>query len=134
MKKILLIFGLMSLFVLVTAMSCDDDDDVSSVNCEQRLQSLADLKLTIQTMANTSICSEEFECRYIPFGSKPCGGPWGFLVYSTSVDTLALTSLVEEYNLLETDYNNNCNAISDCSVPQPPIGFECENNQCIPIY
>lgn len=133
MKKTLLIFSVMSLFVLVTAMKCEEDDK-SSVNCEQRLQSLIALKADIQAIALTSICSEDFECRYIAFGSKPCGGPWEFLIYSTSIDTINITALVERYNAMETEYNADCNPVSDCSTPQPPIGFGCENNQCIPIY
>lgn len=133
MKKTLLIFGFMSLFILLTAMQCEEDDNYT-LNCEQRLQDLVDMKSNIQAIASASICSEEFECRYMAFGSKPCGGPWEFLIYSTSIDTVALASLVGNYNTLETQYNNNCNAISDCSAPQPPIDFSCENNQCIPIY
>lgn len=123
----------MSLFVLTTAMQCDDDD-LSTYDCEGNTAYLAELKSSIESMASASICSEEFECRYVAFGSKPCGGPWEYLIYTTSIDTLALTSLVMEYNQFEAHYNINCNPISDCSTPIPPIGFECENNQCIPIF
>ena len=35
-------------------------------------------------------CSDDAGCDYIAFGSKPCGGPWGYLVYSTSVDVQLL--------------------------------------------
>ena len=133
MKKIILRIGFMSLFVLLTAMQCEKDDNYT-ISCEQRVQSLAELKADVQAIANASICSEEFECRYIAFGSKPCGGPWEFLIYSTSIDTVALASLVASYNTMESDYNSSCNAISDCSTPQPPTDFRCENNQCIPIY
>lgn len=133
MKKTLLVFGFMSLFILFTAMQCEKDDD-NVISCEDRLQDLTILKANINQIASASICSEEFECRYIAFGSKPCGGPWEYLIYSTSIDTANLRSLVETYNMLETAYNSNCNAISDCSAPQPPIDFGCENNECIPIY
>ncbi|HLT33888.1 MAG TPA: hypothetical protein VKZ98_08870 [Aquaticitalea sp.] len=131
MKKTIVLFSLMSLFMLITAMKCDKDNLDSS--CEDRTRYLLQLKSDIEALATTSICSEEFSCRYIGFGSKPCGGPWEYLIYTTSIDTLALTSLVMEYNQLEANYNINCDAISDCSVPIPPIGFDCENNQCIPL-
>jgi hypothetical protein len=133
MKRTLFNLGLMSLFLLTTAMQCDDDEFYPT-NCDEQIQNLLLLKTNIAAIANASICNEEFECRYIAFGSKPCGGPWEFLIYTTSIDTLTLTSLVEAYNQLESEYNINCNAISDCSAPQPPTGFECENNQCIPIF
>ncbi len=128
----MLILGCMSLFILTTAMQCDDDDITAP--CEDTSMQLLEFRSTIENLANQSVCGEDFECRYIAFGSKPCGGPWGFLVYTTSIDTLTLTSLVMEYNQLETNYNQNCNTVSDCSTPQPPIGFECENNQCIPLF
>ncbi len=132
MKKTIFTLGLTSLFILFTAMQCDKDD--ISVNCEDIQLDLLEFKSSIEELANTSICSDEFECRYIAFGSKPCGGPWEFLIYTTSIDTLTLTSLVMEYNQLEANYNFNCGAVSDCSTPQPPISFGCENNQCIPLY
>lgn len=132
MKKTIALLSFMSLFFLITAMKCDKDDLENS--CEERGAYLQQLKSDIETLANTSVCGEAFSCRYIGFGSKPCGGPWEFLVYSTSIDTLALTSLVMEYNQLEANYNINCNMASDCSTPQPPIGFDCLDNQCIPIF
>lgn len=133
MKKTFALFTLMSLFILTTAMQCDDDD-LSTYDCEGNTTYLADLKASIQSMANASVCSEEFECRYIAFGSKPCGGPWEYLTYTTSIDTVALTSLVMEYNQFEAHFNINCDVVSDCSVPIPPIGFDCQNNACIPIF
>lgn len=113
-------------------MQCDDDDIY--YNCEDNVLNLAELKSNIEMMADESICDDTFQCRYIAFGSKPCGGPWEYLIYSTSIDTLTLTSLVMEYNQLEANYNLNCGAVSDCSTPIPPIGFECQDNQCIPIF
>lgn len=132
MKKTIVTFGFMSLFMLLTAMQCEKDELL--VDCESVKSELVTFKSNIVAMASESICCDEFECRFIAFGSKPCGGPWEFLTYTTSIDTVALTSLVADYNQLEANYNINCGAVSDCSAPQPPIGFDCENNQCIPIY
>lgn len=132
MKKIILSLGLMSLFMLFTAMSCDDDDNPTT--CLDILQNLQSQKEIVETLAATSVCNENFECRYIAFGSKACGGPKTYLIYTTSIDTLALASLVQDYNQLESEYNVTCNQISDCTAPQPPIGFDCDNNQCIPVF
>ncbi len=132
MKKTIVTLGFMSLFMLVTAMTCDEEE--ISTPCENTKLELLEFKTTITAMASTSICSEEFECRFIAFGSKACGGPWEFITYTTSIDTLAFASLVAEYNQMESNYNINCNVISDCSTPQPPIGFDCVDNRCIPIF
>ncbi len=118
--------------VFLTVSSCLSDDIPSE--CQNRLNHLSDLKIEILDLMDTSVCGEEYECRYIGVGSKPCGGPWEFLFYTTSIDTLELQSLVAAYNALEADYNENCDAVSNCSTPVPPVDFTCENNQCIPIY
>jgi len=131
MKKINLLFNIVVFSFLFMATTCEDDNQT---NCEEQLASLANLKLDIENLASTSICNETFECRYIGFGSKPCGGPWGYLVYSTSIDTLMLEDLVTKYYAQENNYNTECGSISDCSVPQPPIAFDCSENKCVPIY
>ncbi|MEP5256138.1 MAG: hypothetical protein ABJQ39_13835 [Winogradskyella arenosi] len=118
--------------LLVTAYTDNDHDD--DINCTSLLQDLVEQKAFIESYASSAICSDEFECRYLPFGSKPCGGPWSYLIYTTSIDTLELENLVNTYNAKEAEYNLNCGAISDCSVAIPPIGFNCEDQECIPIF
>ena len=132
MKKSIITLGLMSLFISLTAMQCDDDD--VSAYCENSVENLLILKANIGALASASVCSDEFECRYIAFGSKPCGGPWEYLIYTTSIDTEELTSLVNEYNQLEADYNVNCDAVSDCMAAIPPTGFECVDSECVPVF
>ena len=132
MKKIILYF----IFIIATStifIACTLPDD-NPVTCEEMIEELQQLKITITEYAATSTCSEEFECQYIAFGSKPCGGPWEFLIYTTSIDTEQLVTMVNDYNQLENDYNEICGAISDCSVPNEPTGFTCEDNQCIPVF
>ena len=133
MKKVI-IFGLSILVIIFSAISCSIEDDDNPATCEQMFQSLQNLRIDIEGYATTSICSNEFECRYIAFGAKPCGGPWEYLIYTTSIDTLELETLVADFNEREANYNQSCGAVSDCSVPTPPTGFTCENNQCIPIF
>ena len=80
------------------------------------------------------MCGDEFECRYIAFGAKPCGGPWEYLIYTTSIDTEELELLVTEFNAQEANYNETCGAISDCAVALEPTGFTCEDNQCVAVF
>jgi len=44
--------------------------------------------------------------------------PWAYIIYSTSIDTLELQTLVVDYNESENNYNITCGVVSDCSVPQ----------------
>jgi len=120
----------LSLFLFST--QCEDD--VLPRNQENDQQELALLKTEIEDLANTSVCGDTFECKYIGLGTKPCGGPWNYLVYSTSINTEQLESLVESYNNKETDYNINWNIASDCAIINPPTNITCENNTCVAVF
>ncbi|HUH28329.1 hypothetical protein [Gelidibacter sp.] len=131
MKKSAFVLKLSVLFLLLTANKCDDPENSS---CEDYVSQLDGLRVKIENLANTSVCKENFECRYMAFGSKPCGGPWNYLVYSTSIDTLELHSLVNAYNKMEQELNVACERVSDCMMVNPPQRLECKNNKCIAIY
>ncbi len=67
------------------------------------------------------LCAGDGDCRYIAFGSKPCGGPWRYLTYSAAtVDPVALAGKVCLYNAMNDVYNRRHNIASDCSIPTPP--------------
>ena len=70
-------------------------------------------------------CNDSTQCRYIALGSKPCGGPWEYLIYcAAEMDTAELEQLVEEYNQYEDELNRKYGRVSDCSVPpEPQLGF-----------
>ena len=132
MKPLTQILLCFCILMLCVATQCDDD--TIGPSCNDRLDSLSELNDQIQALVNTSECSDAFECRAIAFGSKPCGGPWEYLIYTTSIDTLELQTLVDEYNSIEADYNLNCDSVSDCAFVSPPSGFECSDGQCIPQF
>lgn len=135
MKRALFILLGLGFCLMVILLSCSIDDDLSQEEyCENQLAYLSELKTQIEDYAATSVCSGTESCRYVAFGAKPCGGPWSFLVYSTSIDTLELLDMVDAYNTLEAQINSDCGLVSDCSVPLPPTGFDCIDNVCVPIY
>jgi hypothetical protein len=69
-------------------------------------------------------------CNYIAFGSKPCGGPLSYLVFSNSVNLNKLQEMVKNYNEMNKQYNIQTNAISDCMVVLPPTEIKCVNGVC----
>ena len=85
MKKLLSKVVLLPLCLFLFSTQCEDD--IPPVTQETEEQELALLKNEIEDLANASVCDDAFECKFIAFGSKPCGGPWSYLVYSTSIDT-----------------------------------------------
>lgn len=128
MKKI--IVPLFSVCLLFMAFQCEDN---TSITMEEEKESLNVSKKIIEDLANTSICNETTTCKFIAFGSKPCGGPWSYLTYSTSIDTDRLEGLVNEFNEKQANFNQKWNITSDCSFVSPPSSVECENNTCIPV-
>ena len=95
---------------------------------------LNNLKSEIEQLVTTGNCTETSDCDYIAFGSKPCGGPWSYLIYSTSIDVELLLQKVEFYNNKEQAYNLKWDVISDCAFVLPPTTVNCENGNCIAIY
>ena len=131
MKTLTIIAKSGLILLILNAFKCDDHEHKS---CENYVSKLDELRTKIENLVDASVCNENFECRSIAFGSKPCGGPWSYLVYSTSIDTLNLHDLVDVYNKIEQDYNGNCQQYSDCMFLSPTPQLECENNKCIAIY
>jgi hypothetical protein len=132
MKESILKIILVSLCLFLLSTQCEDDIPPDTQENEQ--QELAALKAEIENLASISICSDTFECKFIGFGSKPCGGYWSYLVYTTSIDTEQLESMVEAYNRKEALYNANWNIVSDCAIANPPSIVTCENNTCLAVY
>ena len=127
-----LFFRNLLIYFALLIIGCNAGNDDSTYKDE--LEKLNILKAEIEALADTSICNTSFECKYIAFGSKPCGGPWSYLIYSTSIDTDQLETLTENYNQKNVDFNEKWDVVSDCSLALPPVSFNCENNSCIPIY
>lgn len=92
-------------------------------------QRLASLYRNIVDYIGTPACHED-DCRYIGVGSKPCGGPWHYLIYSAStVNEEYLQTLVDVHAAFENYMNHRYGYLSDCSVPMPPA-VECHDGMC----
>ncbi len=101
---------------------------------EEDLAELAALQEEIELMIDSGDCSENSDCESIAFGSKACGGPKTYLVFSTTIDVELLEQKVAIYNELENDFNKKWGIISDCSVPTPPVDVICVAGKCTAVY
>jgi hypothetical protein len=131
MKRRISIFALFILSFTLLSTQCDDDVVMTQ---DEDKQALLSLKQDIEALANTSVCNESTECKFIAFGSKPCGGPWSYLVYSISIDTDTLEAMVANYNQKEAEFNGKYGIVSDCAMGTPPSDVTCENNTCVAVY
>lgn len=130
MNKPYLYLICLSLFVFVIT-SCDKD---KSKNQDE--QELEQLFTKIKTLAESSTCgsSTNYELKFTAIGSKACGGPTGYLAYSTSIDVKEFESLVTKYTNLQADYNRKWNIMSTCEAILPPSSVHCENGKPVLIY
>ena len=101
---------------------------------EEDLAELTALQEEIELLVDSGVCSENSDCNYIAFGSKACGGPKTYLVFSTSINVELLQQKVATYNELENDFNKKWGIISDCSVVLPPTSVACINGKCVAVY
>lgn len=80
-------------------------------------EQLSAMAAEIFRLVGTPEADNPSQCKVLPFGAKPCGGPANWLVYSTKVtDTETLTEKVEEYNNLSDRYNAQEGLVGDCAV------------------
>lgn len=120
-----------SIVLLTIVFGCTSTTELGK---EDDLAELNSLKEEIELLVDTSICSENSGCDYIAFGSKACGGPKTYLVFSTSINVELLQQKVANYNALETSFNQKWGIISDCMYLLPPTKVECINGKCTAVY
>jgi uncharacterized protein YceK len=127
MEKVRTLTLLASLIVVLFLSGCK-----SSVTSEaEDKEKLHQMRTSILQLIGEPTCTSVGQCRYIPFGSKPCGGPWEYLIYSIAhTDPVLLATRVTEYNRFEDYMNQKYGYFSDCYVPPPPI-LGCLDGKCI---
>ncbi|PKD44147.1 hypothetical protein [Rhodohalobacter barkolensis] len=105
-----LLFYSAFLLILILTASCEEisTDNFEELTIEE-IATLIDMEVGDAQAENLS------SCQVIPIGAKPCGGPWGYLVYSEEVsDAQNLKQLVDRYNELdeirmkEEGYGSTC--------------------------
>ena len=94
--------------------------DAAQPNNSERLKELRSL---IDKEIGTPSANELSQCKLIAFGSKPCGGPSSYLVYSApKTDESRLNQLVNEFNQLQNRINEEQKLFSDCTItPKPQV-------------
>ena len=88
------------------------------------------LSFEINTLIEDRSCNGSADCATIGLGSKACGGPVTYLIFSRStVDVATLQALVTEFNDLEARVNDLTGAVSDCALEPVPVP-DCVNSTC----
>ena len=123
------------LWISVSLLACDDSDPVvgpdnngeQPAEEEQRTEEgdrakLEKMRQDIDTLVGDAAGASIADCRSAAIGSKPCGGPWAYIVYSvSSTDPTDLASRLAEHNAFEAEMNRLYGYVSDCSIPTMPV-------------
>jgi hypothetical protein len=122
---------LKTIVIMAIVFGCTNNSENTQEDDNRELDILN--KEIVQLIAEGT-CTENTECDFIAFGSKPCGGSWSYLVFSTAIDIELLKEKVATYNEKETAYNEKWGIFSDCMFVLPPSSVECINGTCTAIY
>jgi len=130
MKRSWIFWPLLLAFLLAGAAACSDDDDSSETTDRKTLEAMeADIDLFI----GTPECGE-LDCRALPFGAKPCGGPWSYKIFALSKDdSTTLAGMIDGYNEFNAELNEKYGWMSDCMYVSPP-GLDCLDGVCRSVY
>lgn len=124
MKQLLLLFS------LIWLAGCSQLDDDSK---KYEIEEMEELFSEIISLSESVPCTNSGEWFFTPMGSKACGGPTLYLAYHQSVAEEFL-NLVEQYTMLQAEYNQKHNVISDCALLAAPISVTCEGGKPVLVY
>lgn len=121
MKSGLVVFGLM---MVIAIAACEKQ--LMPGNPEEESLQLQALYKEIDSLADLYLCADVEEWQFIAIGDKPCGGPAGYIAYSSQLNTADFLNKVETYTNLQREYNIKWDVISDCTYITPPSYVICE--------
>ena len=123
--------SIVALLLCLTLIACRNGDELNEDQDRRLLQAM---ETEIDELIGIPDCNQGQDCRAIAFGTKPCGGPWNYKVYSVAeLDTVHLADLVAEYNRFNEILNRRHGWASDCMfVSEPRV--TCLDGRCVAVY
>ena len=105
-----------ALFAL-SGVACAVDPAASAASAPKS----ASLMAPITTLIGDAECDNQGQCRAVGIGARPCGGPNGYLAWSSKkTDPSALQAAVKAHAQAQSEENKTSGLVSDCRVlPEP---------------
>ena len=127
MRTTLILIAIASLLL-----GCNSNKEMSAVP-HYDAATLAMKYEAVYALDQNLACTDSSVCRTIGIGSKPCGGPWKWLVYTlTNPDLQELLRAVADLNDYEAGYNVQEHRISDCTL-LPATQTGCVAQKCVDV-
>ncbi|MBA6409679.1 hypothetical protein H4J63_10150 [Pseudoalteromonas sp. 5Ae-yellow] len=90
-------------------------------------------KTELDTLIADKQCDTSTQCRVNAVGSRACGGPSSFVVYSTNAASEdQVTALSDKITKLESSYNSQKGMMSICQHLTTP-STQCVENKCVKL-
>jgi hypothetical protein len=129
-------------FALLTACAAHGDDrqdagartapnvSAPNVSAPNDAAGQGDTLPRIRALVGTPSCSADSQCKTLALGARPCGGPEGYLAYSTArtLDT-EMRALGERYAAERRAANSAAGRMGDCRFTPDP-GAVCQAGAC----
>jgi len=129
MKRIaILVFVICSTFA-----ACSNDDSSSQEEDNAALKVMYDEIITL-SLVNSLPCTNPEEWAFKGIGTKPCGGPNSFLIYSKKTNLTALETKIKAYDLAIDNFNKKWGLISTCDITSVPKSVSCVEGKPTLIY
>ena len=91
----------------------------------------AGLRAQIEAARGAAACDSDAQCHTIGVGAKACGGPEGYLAWSSKQDDgTRLRALVAEHAAARGAEDRKSGMMSTCSVVPDP-GAQCTAGRCV---
>jgi hypothetical protein len=104
-----------------------------AVNGEVTQEDIATVNRALATAVQLdNRCAKSTDCTTVAVGSRACGGPNGYVVYSIlSSNAQDIRSLAQLTTKLEHEYNADNSVVSICSLVMPPKPMCDETEKCV---
>lgn len=84
----------------------------------------------IKNLIGKAECSSDSQCQILPIGARPCGGPAGYLAWSSAkTSSSELQALADRYRTEQQEHNARSGMMSDCRAIAPPA-VACRAGSC----
>lgn len=144
MKKQSIKILLLSTFLIGSVMSCSSESvntdctPTSSITDKatkvEDTAVLSQLFKEIEDLSKSKTCDTAGQWLFSPIGEKACGGPSGYIAYSSLIDVTCFLKKVAYYTAQTKKYNTKHNIMSDCSIIASPKSVSCQNGKPVLVY
>jgi hypothetical protein len=138
MKKISLLA--LTICLIFTACNADENIIVKNNKVENDLVTKNEDSKNLEKLYNEIIelSMSNTECtgnwHFTAIGSKPCGGPEGYIPYSLQINTTDFLAKVNIYNSTKMAFNDKWKITSSCEIAPKPESAKCINGKATLLY